>query len=346
MTTSFENRPLLSTGKVSLLILILSLLAVVILISLLATQFDLSVTLITWSKLGIEWILFCFILVFCSNLLRAGRLYHHFQSEMKGGFSHCLRISLYHNFINNLLPMRSGEASFPLLLKSIFSIDFTQSTAALLSFRLSDLLVLTLYGLFALLFGHQLSTHLLFLSIVLVLTLLVTLLLPMLLNTLSKLWPRMDNSLFKIREGLPRKPAAIFTLLLWTLLIWAVKLTSYALILSSFTEATMPLSLLGSLSGELASGIPLYTPAAFGSFEGGVLAVLIPSGIGQSTALTAAVNLHLFLLLASLVSAGFGLMLGPVKTTLTGSVVPDKSPLKARVLTNPRTINRDHTDLG
>jgi uncharacterized membrane protein YbhN (UPF0104 family) len=309
MSIPIENRVLRLAKKFSSLMIIMSLLIMVSFALLLTTQFDLSATLITWSRLEAEWIALCFILFFCSNLLRAGRLYYHFQSEMRGCFSRCLSVSLYHNFYNNLLPMRTGEASFPLLLKRGFSIDFTQSTAALLSFRLTDLSVMTLYGLLTLLFGLQQNGHLFLLSIVLLITLSIALLLPTWLSTASRRLPRMRDSLSKIRQGLPRKPKALFTLLLLTLLIWALKLPSYAYILSIFTEASMPLSLLAALSGELVSGIPLYTPAAIGGFEGGVLSVLLPSGIKQSVALTAAINLHLFLLLASLISAGFGLML-------------------------------------
>ncbi|MET0043897.1 MAG: UPF0104 family protein, partial [Candidatus Thiodiazotropha sp. 6PLUC3] len=70
------------------------------------------------------------------------------------------------------------------------------------------------------------------------------------------------------------------------------------------------LSLASAVSGELASGIPLYTPAAIGTFEGGIAAVLLPAGIDQTSAITAAVNFHLFLLITTSLSAGLGLLIG------------------------------------
>jgi uncharacterized membrane protein YbhN (UPF0104 family) len=299
-----------SSHKVSVVLIILSLLITLSLIFLFATQFDLSKTFSTWQTLSSQWLMLCLVLVFSSSIARAGRLYHHFHNEIKGQFGLCLRISLHHNFFNNLLPLRIGEASFPLLLRQKFGIEITKSTAALLSFRLVDLSVLTFIGILTLLLGLHLTAHLTLLLIVFLVTVLVGLLLSLLTVKLAHHWPKLAAPLSKIKDGLPRTRSNLFRLILWTILIWTIKLLSYAFILQAFTDSIIPLSLLAALSGELASIIPLYTPAALGSFEGGILTVLIPAGISQSTALTAAINLHLFLLLTTLCSAGFGLMLG------------------------------------
>jgi uncharacterized membrane protein YbhN (UPF0104 family) len=299
-----------NSSKVSVALIILTLLVTLSLIILFATQFDLTKTLSTWQTLSNQWLVLCLALVFSSNIARAGRLYHHFHNEIKGQFDLCLRVSLHHNFFNNLLPLRVGEASFPILLRQKFGIEITKSTAALLSFRLIDLSVLTFIGVLTLLFGLPLRGYLTLLLIVFLVTVLIGLLLPLLIGNLSHRWPKLAVPLFKIKDGLPRSRPNLLRLILWTITIWAIKLTSYAFILQAFTGSAIPLSLLASLSGELASGIPLYSPAAIGSFEGGILAVLLPAGISQTTALTAAINLHLFVLFATLCGAGFGLMLG------------------------------------
>jgi uncharacterized membrane protein YbhN (UPF0104 family) len=310
MSASTESRYLRFPQKMSFLLVSLSLLATVSLILLLATQFDLSASLSQWSSLPIAWLLLCFGLLFISNIVRAARLYYHFYGEMKGDFSRCLRIALHHNFFNNLLPLRAGEATLPLLLRHSFAISLTQSTAALLTFRLFDLSVLALLGLLTLLFGQHQTGHLTALLIVLLVSALIALITPILLTRLSRHWPGLKALLDKVRQGLPRGRKDLLYLLLWSVLIWGVKLSGYAIILLAFTHSTIAPSLLAALSGEFASGIPLYTPAAFGTFEGGIVAVLLAADIKLSVALTAAINLHLFILVATLISAGFGLTLG------------------------------------
>lgn len=59
-----------------------------------------------------------------------------------------LKVTWLHNFWNNLLPMRTGEASFPLLMHRYGGIGLGRSVAALLYFRLLDLLCVV--GLFTL----------------------------------------------------------------------------------------------------------------------------------------------------------------------------------------------------
>jgi uncharacterized membrane protein YbhN (UPF0104 family) len=260
--------------------------------------------------MSLLFLLFCFSLVFFSSIARAGRLYSHFHTEMKGRFGLCLRVVLHHNFFNNLLPLRAGEAAFPLLLRRYFNIELSRSTGALVSFRIADLILLIVIGLITTasglhLFGNSDLLLLALLAIVIVVFVL-TLLLRLAARNLP--WAARHWKLFK--AGLPRTPAGVVRLSLWTLSIWSVKLLGYACILQAFIDTGLALSLLAALSGELVSGIPLHTPAAIGSFEGGVLAVLLPARISSETAVTAAVNLHLFLLAVTLVSAAFGLFLG------------------------------------
>jgi uncharacterized membrane protein YbhN (UPF0104 family) len=299
-----------SSRRVSGLLISLSLLATLGLILFLITKLDLTKILVIWQSIPIHWLLLCLLLIFISHIARAGRLYYHFKQRMKGRFDLCLRVSLHHNFFNNLLPMRTGEASLPLLLRQKFAINIAKSSGALLSFRLFDLAVLSLLGLLSLMFGLHTTDQLLLLILVLLSILLIGVAGFRNLNKLSHRWPSLVATINQIRQGVPRKPNELISLTLWTLAIWVIKLVGYALILQLFIDASLSLSLLAALSGELASGIPLYTPAAIGSFEGGVLAVLLPAGIDQAKALIGAVSLHLFLLFATMVSAGLGLMLG------------------------------------
>ncbi|MBA1333058.1 hypothetical protein QQ73_19015 [Candidatus Endoriftia persephone str. Guaymas] len=56
--------------------------------------------------------------------------------------------------------------------------------------------------------------------------------------------------------------------------------------------------------------LPMQGFAAAGTFEAGVMAVLVPTGTGAEQALSAAINLHLFLLGLSLLSGALALLLG------------------------------------
>jgi uncharacterized membrane protein YbhN (UPF0104 family) len=271
---------------------------------------DLDQSARTWGEMSLLFLLFCFSLVFFSNIARAGRLYSHFYPEMKGRFGLCLRIVLHHNFFNNLLPLRAGEVAFPLLLRRYFNIEFSRSAGALVSFRIADLTLLIVIGLIATAFGLHLSGNSDLLLCVLFSMAIAAILLTHLLRWAARTLPWAARHWELFKAGLPGTPAGVVRLSLWTLSIWSVKLLGYACILQAFIGMNLALSLLAALGGELASGIPLHTPAAIGSFEGGVLAVLLPTRISSETALTAAVNLHLFLLVVTMVSAGFGFFLG------------------------------------
>jgi uncharacterized membrane protein YbhN (UPF0104 family) len=294
----------------SRLMILLGIVTTFVVVLLLASVFDPTKSLYAWQNLPIDSLLFCFLLIVASHIARSARIYHHFLPQTEGRFDICLRIALHHNFFNYLLPMRAGEASFPLLLRQQFSIDIAKSSAALLSFRLLDLTVLTLIGLLTLLSGLHLTGQLHLLLIVLLSVALFGLLLPILLLVLIKHWPELDSMITKIKQGMPGTPEELLKLSLWTILIWTIKLSAYALIIRVFIDSSLPLSLAAAVSGELASGIPLYTPAAIGTFEAGIATVLLPAGIDESTAFNAAVNLHLFLIVTTSLSAGIGLLIG------------------------------------
>jgi hypothetical protein len=60
-------------------------------------------------------------LLVLSLLIRAARIRRFFKKETKS--LGVMRITFLHNFLNNFLPMRIGEFSFPLLLRESYGID-------------------------------------------------------------------------------------------------------------------------------------------------------------------------------------------------------------------------------
>ncbi|MEZ5479530.1 MAG: hypothetical protein R3E95_19245 [Thiolinea sp.] len=64
----------------------------------------------SWSQL-----LWALALILLSYALRTLRLYDYFPEVMRGQWLGAWRLMLLHNLLNNLLPARTGELSFPML---------------------------------------------------------------------------------------------------------------------------------------------------------------------------------------------------------------------------------------
>jgi len=123
---------------------------------------------------------------------------------------------------------------------------------------------------------------------------------------------RLGRVVSKGMTGLPGTPALFWWTWLWTGVNWGVKLLVFAWILSTFASLPLGTALLGSVTGEMSSVLPIHGVAGAGTYEAGVAAGLLPLGAEAATALRGAVNLHLFVLGASLLSGALALLL-PVR---------------------------------
>ena len=61
------------------------------------------------------------------------------RPDKRGTFGLYFKVMPQHNLLNNLLPMRTGEISFPLLIMRHFAVPMTRSVPALFWFHLLDL---------------------------------------------------------------------------------------------------------------------------------------------------------------------------------------------------------------
>ena len=269
-----------------------------------------STLLSPWRTLAPGYLAAAIILVFLSYSLRALRVYDYFLNETRGQFGVCLRLSLQHNLLNNLLPMRSGELSFPVLMSRCFSIPAMRSVPALLWFRLLDLHTLIAFALFML--GESLVG-----SVLGAVLGLAWMTLPWLGFKLYAAWQarlihsseKLGKILHQVLESLPQQPHLFWRSWLWTLLNWAIKLTVFAWILTLFAELPLSTAWIGATFGDFTSVLPIHGIAGAGTYEAGVVAGLAPFGIKPSEALQAAVNLHLFVLGCTLLSGLFSLFL-------------------------------------
>jgi len=274
---------------------------------------------IGWSRLLQPWLrvdkaLLALILalVLASYAIRAVRLYVYFRDAMQGRFTLALKLMLQHNLANNFLPMRSGELTFPMLMSSYFGVSLSRSMPALLWFRMFDLHTMVLLALWAL------GTQWLALRWVGLLALL-WLALPWLLFLFNH-WllerlqggdrGRVVGLLVKLLQGAPADRGLLLKTWFWSLINWLVKLLTFAWLLALFAQLDLARALLGAIGGELTSVLPIHGVAGAGTYEAGIVAALLPLGVAGETALSAAVNLHLFLLGSTLLGGLLSLVLG------------------------------------
>lgn len=125
-------------------------------------------------------------------------------------------------------------------------------------------------------------------------------------------------------------PARLDTLVriyLSTALIWALKLTAFAILLQHFVPVDSWRILAGVLGAELSSVLPFHGIAGTGSYEFAAIAALVPLGVDPRSALAGAVNLHLFLLGVTLILALLAPLLPsrPARSAAT-STQPTEAP--------------------
>ena len=255
-----------------------------------------------WSEVPPLQLLLALALVLFSYWLRAVRLYRYFRPALTGRFLLCWRLMLQHNLFNNLLPMRSGELSFPILMSRYFGVEMTRSIPALLWFRFLDLHTLGLLALPTIIWP-------LLGPVATVAAGLVWLALPWLFfrwGLRIEWWlshhtrRRLPELASRLLSGLPRDNRTFAETWWWTVVNWTVKLGVFAWILQRFIDVSLTTALLGAIGGEVTSVLPIHGVAGMGTYEAGIMAALLPWGLEPDAALEAAVNLHLFLLTASL----------------------------------------------
>jgi len=274
------------------------------LIALVESSYGWFNVLASWKAIPTDALVIAMSLMLLSYGLRAVRFYDFFIDHTRGHFLPLLRITVLHNFFNNLLPMRSGEAAFPLLMKQKFGLPIRHSAPALLWLRLLDLYALLALGFISLQSVLQLPPAW---QIGSGIALLLAPMLALVLQGQVRTWLQrsqghqanpsgLANKLLELMTAIPDHPMVFIRALFWTLINWALKLAVYAWLLGQFTGLELNAAWSGATTGELSSVLPIHGLAGAGTYEAGVLAGLLPWGIDQREALAAAVNLHLFVL--------------------------------------------------
>ena len=261
--------------------------------------------LIALGSLSAPLLLLLFAGMIVTYLLRALRVYYEFGDATRGRFVTCLQLVLAHNALVNVLPMRAGELSFPVLLKREFGVPMVRSGGSLLWLRAQDAIIL---GALSIVVWPGLNPlmriagmFLLILGGVLLPLVAQRLLSQFSTGKLGTICTALVDSAYHARIGW-----------LWTIANWVVKLTVLSQVFAQLLAADWQVGAAGAVGGELAAISPIQGVAGIGSYEAGAAAALRLSGIAWVDGLKAAFSMHLLVLASALVSAGIALLVSVI----------------------------------
>lgn len=201
-------------------------------------------------------------------------------------------VTAIHNLLNHLLPARTGEVSYVLLLQKTQSIPASRGTATLLLARVIDLAAMASFFMISILFfwdRMRVSSLKLFLITLLGLPLLLIVFIGIfsrrgtrrvhdiflklglmrwkLLSWISGFLVRLSEDLHQIKNS-----GGILHYGVLTFLIWGAKFFAFYVIcqnLHFFQTISFGETVLGTTFSELASTLPFYGFAGIGTIEGG-----------------------------------------------------------------------------
>lgn len=257
-----------------------------------------------WLAIEPAALLVALLLMLASYVVRTLRVTRYFRARLAGHFWPTLRLSSWHNLMNNLLPMRSGELSFPLLMRRYYGLSPMQSLPVLLWFRLLDLQVVLLIGLLAggVLLGLAAGWVAVFL-LLLISPLGVYALRHWLHSRLSRHADGWRARLVEVLESLPDHPRLFLGTLFWTWVNWLIKLCALGWVLAALAPVSFFQGVIGAIGGDLTTVLPVHAPGGFGTYEAGVALLIGPFVDDTKALVAAAVNLHLFVLGTALLAA-------------------------------------------
>ena len=211
-----------------------------------------------------------------------------------------------HTFFNNVLPFRSGEASFPIILRKLFGVDIAISSVALLFARVLDIFSLSLLFSVSAFAVATKNKGLLWIPLLISVVLLGTLFLGA--KAVKKLKNRFSilGNISSFFHGFISLNSSLL-LFLFSLLTWLFKFVSFLFILKAGdVELSFFQTVFSSTFGELTSILPVHSVGGFGTYEAGLTGGFKLLGIKTDRALTVAFYFHIVLLSMSAVLAGLG----------------------------------------
>ncbi|KPF41156.1 lysylphosphatidylglycerol synthase transmembrane domain-containing protein [Rhizobium sp. AAP43] len=272
-----------------------------------------------FQAIGVLPLAVALILLVSTYALRCWRIADYFPQETRGQFRRLLRLTLVHNLLNIMLPMRTGETSFPLLMRSEFGMPLARATAALLVMRLLDLHALLAAAGIGLVIRQDWAVWAVLAWLAFVLAPLPAFALKRPILRLAKKLPtKLETLVAEIERGLPAGPAAFLRAWAATLINWGVKVLVLAWVLAFMDVTPIAASFGGALGGELSSVLPVHAPGGVGTYPAGIVAGSVSFGAPATrdsleSLGKAAVNAHLLILVSAFVGTALAVLIAPRK---------------------------------
>lgn len=265
-----------------------------------------------WQAAGLGRVAFALAILVSTYFLRTWRLSDYFGLQGGERFAALFRLAQIHNLLNIMMPFRSGEVSFPLLMKTEFAVPVASSTAALFVMRLFDLHALLAAGGvgIALESAHPVPAFLLW-ALFLIAPVPAFVARRPAIRLAAKVLP--EKLVREISDGLPADGGAFARAWGLTLANWFVKVAALAWVLGLLGVQPLAAAFGGALGGELSSVMPMHAPAGVGTYPAGIAAgvIALAGNANDLEALgRAAVNLHLIVVVSALLGAAMALLTG------------------------------------
>ncbi|MGB0733375.1 MAG: lysylphosphatidylglycerol synthase transmembrane domain-containing protein [Pontibacterium sp.] len=298
-----------------------------------------------WRKLSLANLLVCLFFFCLSYLTRARRIFLLCQPEVGSSFALVTKLSVLHTFTNNILPMRLGEATFPILMKRYYGAGVIKSLARLFWLRVLDALIaLGLAGIVFAIYFPMIA--LLGATLVLATSLIIWITQRKNLSKLLSKQPsqsaqqpaasfiqkvilKAQSTLQHIAQAAPSTHALRNRLIAYTLVSWLCKISALTWLVFCLSGLDL-LAVAGAVIGaEMSVLSPVQGIAGAGSFEAAFMVGLSPSGHANANALSLAVNLHVFVLAGSALFAMAALAIKPNSMKPSNSIENiDEHPTK------------------
>lgn len=254
---------------------------------------DINALLLLAESIPLTNMIIGFLALAATYGLRTHRFYV-LLSGLKLPWRAVLKVMLQHNAINNLLPFRLGELSFPILLKKTAGIRYTSSAKVLITARLFDLLFMAGIAFTVTLAAIRHVNPVwgwYLLSLGLAGMLLVAAIFGI---AVRKGHPLITTYLQYLTEHFKIASQLTFA-------IWALKILGLSLLLAPMLNTKLAYALMGVVTVEATAILPINGPANFGSLEGAVVAVLLPFGLQAEQVFSAILNLHIAIIMLAAV---------------------------------------------
>jgi uncharacterized membrane protein YbhN (UPF0104 family) len=241
--------------------------------------------------------------------LRALRMHAELSRRRPVRRSQCLEVMLLHNAAVNVVPMRGGEAAYPLLVHRRLGVPVSDAIGSLVWLRTQDALVLAVIAM-ALWPGIAAPVRLLGAAGLVAAVLGAVVAVQRAAGSEPPAGPRVLRLAHGGIRALAEAPRHGWIGWAFCVASWTVKLAAVGGLLSGLSGLPLVSALGGAVGGELAGVLPVQGPAGFGTYEAGVWA---GSAVGVRSALeiaAAALAVHAVSLTTALAGGALAHMLG------------------------------------